>query len=153
VIRVKSAAQMYEACDKIFGAVDIAVMNAAVADYTPVEVATNKIKKDSDVFSIELKKTKDIAKYLGEIKKAGQMIVAFALETNNEKEQALKKLQTKNADLLVLNSLNDEGAGFGYDTNKITIFDKAGKEYAFKTKSKKEVAVDIVNTIVEALHV
>ncbi|HTB99266.1 MAG TPA: phosphopantothenoylcysteine decarboxylase, partial [Ferruginibacter sp.] len=82
-----------------------------------------------------------------------QILVAFALETNDEKENALHKLQSKNADLIVLNSLNDKGAGFGLDTNKITIFDKTGKQYNFDTKSKKEVATDIVNTIIQVLHV
>jgi len=128
-------------------------MSAAIADYTPVEVAAEKIKKNGDTFSIELKKTKDIAKSLGQLKTPAQILVAFALETNNEKEHALQKLQSKNADMIVLNSLNDKGAGFGYDTNKITIFDKAGTEYNFDIKSKKEVAVDIVNTIIQVLHV
>jgi phosphopantothenoylcysteine decarboxylase/phosphopantothenate--cysteine ligase len=152
-IKVVSAEQMYVACIEIFGQTDIAIMSAAVADYTPVEIAAKKIKKTSDTFSLDLKKTKDIAKSLGAVKKAKQILVAFALETNNEKENALQKLQSKNADLIVLNSLNDTGAGFGLDTNKITIFDKTGKQYNFDTKSKKEVAADIVNTIIQVLHV
>jgi len=153
IIKIVSAEQMYVACTEIFGQTDIAVMSAAVADYTAVEIATGKIKKTSDTFSLDLKKTKDIAKSLGAIKRPRQILVAFALETNNEKENALQKLQSKNADLIVLNSLNDKGAGFGLDTNKITIFDKTGKQYNFDTKSKKEVAVDIVNTIIQVLHV
>jgi phosphopantothenoylcysteine decarboxylase/phosphopantothenate--cysteine ligase len=148
VVRVKSAEEMFEECVKVFNVVDIAVMSAAVADYTPVSIASEKIKKSTDQLSITLKKTKDILKHLGSIKKDGQLLVGFALETNNERDYALKKLAEKNADMIVLNSLNDSGAGFGYDTNKITIFDKSGKEYHFNTKSKTAVAVDIVNTII-----
>ncbi|MGF2413710.1 bifunctional phosphopantothenoylcysteine decarboxylase/phosphopantothenate--cysteine ligase CoaBC [Ferruginibacter sp.] len=152
LIRVKSAAEMYEACISRFENIDIAVMSAAVADYTAANIATEKIKKNDGNFSIELTKTKDILKTLGEKKKTNQFLVGFALETNNEKEFALKKLQTKNADIIVLNSLNDAGAGFGHDTNKITIFDKQGNEYKFDTKPKTEVAKDIVNTIIQLLH-
>ena len=152
VIKVKSANEMYEACINRFNAIDIAVMSAAVADYTPVSLSNEKIKKTDNIFNVELTKTKDILKSLGERKTNKQLLVGFALETNNEKEYALKKLQTKNADMIVLNSLNDSGAGFGYDTNKITIFDKQGNEYPFNMKSKKEVAKDIVNTIIKLLH-
>ena len=152
VIKVKSANEMYEACINHFEKTDIAIMSAAVADYTPVSTASQKIKKNENTFNIELTKTKDILKSLGEKKKNKQILVGFALETNNEKEYALKKLQTKNADMIVLNSLNDAGAGFGYDTNRITIFDKHNNEYKFDTKSKKEVAKDIVNTIIKLLH-
>lgn len=152
VIKVKSAIEMYEVCVNRFDNIDIAVMSAAVADYTPVNTALEKIKKNDSSFNIELTKTKDILKSLGEKKKAKQLLVGFALETNNEKEFALKKLKTKNADMIVLNSLNDTGAGFGHDTNKITIFDKQGNEYKFDTKPKKEVAKDIVNTIIQLLH-
>jgi len=148
VIKVNSAVEMFEACVSVFDKMDIAVMNAAVADYTPVIVAEEKIKKSTDHFSIEFKKTKDILKHLGSIKKAGQLLVGFALETQDEKKYALKKLAEKNADLIVLNSLNDSGAGFGFDTNKVTIFEKSGKEYHFNTKSKSAVATDIVNTII-----
>ena len=149
VVRVQSAAEMFEACSNIFGTMDIAVMSAAVADYTPAIVAEEKIKKSTDRFSIELKKTKDILKHLGEIKKEKQLLIGFALETQDEKKYALKKLSEKNTDLIVLNSLNDTGAGFGFDTNKITIFDKSGREYQFNTKSKTAVAIDIVNTIIQ----
>jgi phosphopantothenoylcysteine decarboxylase/phosphopantothenate--cysteine ligase len=145
---VKSAEDMYKACISLFPKMDIAIMSAAVADYTPVALSTQKIKKSDDIFSIELKKTKDILKQLGAIKKAGQLLIGFALETNNEKEFALKKLQDKNADMIVLNSLNDVGAGFGIDTNKVAIFDKKGNEYHFDTKLKTAVASDIVNTII-----
>jgi phosphopantothenoylcysteine decarboxylase / phosphopantothenate---cysteine ligase len=152
VIRVQSAADMYDACFEKFDTTDIAVMSAAVADYTPVNKATEKIKKTDAAFTVELTKTKDILKSLGQKKKPGQLLVGFALETNNEKDYALNKLHTKNADLIVLNSLNDKGAGFGYDTNKITIFDKQGNEYPFATKSKTAVAKDIVNTIIQLIH-
>ncbi|MBP6431010.1 MAG: bifunctional phosphopantothenoylcysteine decarboxylase/phosphopantothenate--cysteine ligase CoaBC [Ferruginibacter sp.] len=149
VVKVKSALEMHTACTEIFKHCDIAVMSAAVADYTPVTKATEKIKKKEDIFTIELTKTKDILKNLGEVKTKNQILVGFALETNNEKEYALGKLSSKNANLIVLNSLNDKGAGFGVDTNKITIFDNKGNEYAFATKSKTEVAKDIVNTIIK----
>jgi phosphopantothenoylcysteine decarboxylase/phosphopantothenate--cysteine ligase len=140
---------MLNACMDKFNESDITVMSAAVADYTPVTVADGKIKKNTDSFSIELKKTTDILKQLGSIKKEKQLLVGFALETNNEKEYALKKLSSKNADMIVLNSLNDTGAGFGHDTNKITIFDRKGNEYKFDTKTKQEVAADIVNRIIQ----
>ena len=151
-IRVKSAQEMYTACKKIFASIDIAIMSAAVADYTPVNFVSEKIKKTEPALTLTLTKTTDILKSLGAKKKKGQLLVGFALETNNERENALKKLASKNADLIVLNSLKDAGAGFGHDTNKITIFDKQGKEYRFDTKSKKAVAVDIVNTIIQLLH-
>jgi phosphopantothenoylcysteine decarboxylase / phosphopantothenate---cysteine ligase len=152
VIKVKSAQDMYDACVSAFASTDIAVMSAAVADYTPVTMATEKIKKAEDSFTIALTKTKDILKTLGQMKKDKQLLVGFALETNNEVAYAKKKLQEKNADLIVLNSLNDAGAGFGHDTNKITIFDKQGNEYPFAIKTKQAVAKDIVNTIIATLH-
>jgi len=148
-IRVKSAADMLNACLTEFAGKDITVMSAAVADYTPVTIAEEKIKKTAGTLSIELKKTTDILKELGSRKTKDQLLVGFALETNNEKAYALKKLESKHADMIVLNSLNDSGAGFGYDTNKVTIFDKKGKEYSFDTKTKQEVAADIVNTIIQ----
>ena len=122
-------------------------MSAAVADYTPVVVAKDKLKKNDNELTIELRRTKDILAHLGTLKNNDQVLVGFALETQNEKAYALKKLEAKNADLIVLNSLNDQGAGFGKDTNKITIFDKNKQEYSFPVKSKKEVAKDIVDTI------
>ena len=148
VINVISAEEMFQACVGVFDKMDIVILNAAVADYTPVSIAQEKIKKISDSFSIELKKTKDILKHLGQIKREWQLLVGFALETQDEKNAALKKLTDKNADVIILNSLNDAGAGFGHDTNKITIFDKNGGEYIFDTKPKTAVAVDIVNTII-----
>ncbi len=151
-IKVTSAAEMFQACTSISDSMDILVMSAAVADYTPVVVSTEKIKKKEDDMQISLKRTEDILGFIGKNKKANQFVVGFALETANEKEYALSKLQSKNADLIVLNSLKDSGAGFGYNTNKITIFDKEQNEYPFETKSKAEVAVDIVNTIIKKIH-
>jgi len=152
VEKVVSASEMYEASMKDFRSYDIVVMAAAVADYTPIEQAANKIKKDENEFNLRLMKTKDILATVGQLKSASQILVGFSLETNNEKENALKKLSRKNLDFIVLNSLNDEGAGFGYNTNKITIFDKKGNEYQFPLKSKKEVATDIVNIIIQSIN-
>ena len=148
VKKVTTAAQMLEACQSEFPKVDLAVMSAAVADYTPVTVAKEKIKKKENGLSLELQRTKDILKSLGETKRKDQVLVGFALETENEKENALAKLSGKNADLIVLNSLKDEGSGFGHDTNKITIFTKGGEEIQFEIKPKTEVARDIVDTII-----
>jgi phosphopantothenoylcysteine decarboxylase/phosphopantothenate--cysteine ligase len=148
-IHVTTAAEMYEACISID--YDIAVMAAAVADYTPTEVANQKIKKSDDELILVLKKTQDILAHLGKQKKEGQVLVGFALETNNEREQALKKMKEKNADLIILNSLQDEGAGFGYDTNKATFYFKNGEEKEFELKSKTALAKDIVDTITQLL--
>lgn len=150
--RVTTAQQMFDACVEVYEAADITVMAAAVADYTPETVANQKIKKNGDTLSVNLKKTTDILKHLGEQKKKGQVLVGFALETTNERQYALEKLQKKNADLIILNSLNDAGAGFGHDTNKITIFDKSGKEFSFDTKSKTAAAKDIVDTIISLYY-
>ena len=152
LIRVNSAEEMYNACHEAFGKTDLAVMSAAVADYTPVNKAAQKIKKAENNLTLELTKTKDILKSLGAIKTKNQVLVGFALETMNEKEYAQKKLVEKNADLIVLNSLNDSGAGFGHDTNKITIFKKSGEEVQFETKSKDEVAKDIVDVIIKSFY-
>ena len=148
-IRVRSAHEMYDACLAHLDDSDIIVMSAAVSDYTPERPSNEKIKKGEDEILIKLVKTKDILTKAGELKKENQTLVGFALETNNEKENALKKLSGKNADLIILNSLNDEGAGFGRSTNKIIIFDKKGNEYNFDKKSKKDVAEDIVNAIIK----
>ncbi len=150
-IQVTTAAEMFDACQPIFEKSDFAIMAAAVADYTPATVATQKIKKTQGSLTVELIKTKDILKSLGEKKKEHQVLVGFALETDNEKENAVAKLKGKNADMIVLNSLNDDGAGFGYDTNKVTIFDKNGNAVDFPSKTKKEVANDIIDTIIR-LH-
>lgn len=152
VVPVQSAADMFKACEQAFPDVDLAIMSAAVADYTPSQVAQQKIKKDGTEMPLLLTKTTDILKTLGQRKTAKQVLIGFALETENENANALKKLQEKNADMIVLNSLQDEGAGFGYDTNKITIFDKSGQSYPFGIKSKKEVAADIVNTIIQTYY-
>lgn len=153
VIRVKTADEMYEACLNEFKQVDIAVMSAAVADYTPIKISTDKIKKSDSTLTLELIKTKDILKSLGEKKQPGQVLVGFALETNDERKNALEKLKSKNADMIVLNSLNETGAGFGLDTNKITIFEKSGEELKFEMKSKQEVAKDIVDTLIKYYYV
>ena len=146
--RVTTASEMYEASHAVFGETDIAVMAAAVADYRPLEPSREKIKKKEETLTVELTKTKDILQSLGEIKKAGQVLVGFALETGNGEGYALEKLEKKNADMIVLNSLSDAGAGFGRDTNKITIFEKNRQQFSFGVKSKKEVAKDIVDTII-----
>lgn len=152
-INVVSAEDMYNVCQQLFSNTDLAVMSAAVADYTPVVKSKEKIKKKESTLTLELTKTKDILKSLGEKKRKGQILVGFALETNNEKEYALDKLNKKNADMIVLNSLNDKGAGFAHDTNKITIFQKKGKEISFDLKPKTEVAKDIVDTIINSFYV
>jgi len=149
-IDVTSAQDMYEACHQYFKDVDVAILSAAVADYRPKNVATQKIKKKDASLVIELEPTNDILKSLGEIKK-GHLLVGFALETNDEISNAKKKIEKKNLDLIVLNSLRDKGAGFAGDTNKITIIDKDFNETSFALKSKKEVAKDIINEIVEKL--
>lgn len=147
--RVTSAEEMYNACMHKFSSYDIIVMAAAVADYSPRTTSNKKIKKKSEEFSLELKKTKDILSEAGKRKSERQTLVGFALETNDEKENALKKLKQKNADFIILNSMNDKGAGFGVETNRITMFDKNRREYKFSMKTKKEVAKDIVNTIIK----
>ena len=152
VKKVQTAAEMYVECMQLFPEMDIAVMAAAVADYTPVHVSNEKIKKSDNHFILELTKTVDILKNLGEVKTNKQFLVGFALETNNEAVHAISKLKTKNADMIILNSLKDDGAGFGYDTNKITIFEKGGHEILFETKTKQQVAKDIVDRIVKLQH-
>lgn len=146
VIPVTSAKEMLEACVQHTN-YDVAIMAAAVADYTPAYPSTQKIKKSEDVLVVELKKTDDILAFFGKQKGEAQLLVGFALETRNERENAIKKLHTKNADLIVLNSLNDKGAGFGKETNRITLFFKTGEEKKFETKSKEAVALDIVDAI------
>lgn len=152
IISVMTAAQMYEACLQVFPASDMAIMAAAVADYTPVQTAVEKIKKTGESLPLELKKTRDILKCLGEIKTKDQVLVGFALETNEEKKNALAKLETKNADIIGVNLLNDAGAGFGKDTNKVTLFTRDGKEFPFDTKSKQAVAADITDTIIQLYY-
>ncbi|WP_298897024.1 bifunctional phosphopantothenoylcysteine decarboxylase/phosphopantothenate--cysteine ligase CoaBC [uncultured Psychroserpens sp.] len=148
VIRVKSAQEMYDEVHKYFASVDIAILSAAVADYRPKNVADQKIKKKETTFTIELEKTKDILKSLGAIKKL-QFLVGFALETNNELEHAKGKLESKNLDLIVLNSLNDKGAGFGGSTNKVTFITASHEIIAHELKSKAEVAKDLMQQILK----
>jgi len=151
VHKVTSAEEMYKTSLEIFPEVNIAVMSAAVADFRPVAPAGEKIKKKDDKLILELTRTKDILLTLGQQKKQ-QVLVGFALETTGERGYALDKLKTKNADLIVLNSLNDAGAGFGYDTNKVTIFDRQGSETAYDRKPKQQVAADIVDRIVNIVY-
>ncbi len=152
-IKTLSAAEMYEQMIELQPESDIIVMAAAVADYTPEKVADHKLKKkpDDKNFVLVLKETQDIAEMLGKMKKEGQLLVGFALETDNEADNALKKLKKKNLDFIILNSLRDKGAGFATDTNKITIYHKNGERKVFPLKSKPEVAVDIVNEIAGCL--
>lgn len=148
-VDVTSAAEMLEKCKQYFTTTDICVMSAAVADYTPVNIAQQKIKKQDAVLSIDLKKTTDILKELGSIKRDNQLLVGFALETNDEEANAIEKLKKKNLDFIVFNSLNDDGAGFKGDTNKITLIDKQLQKTVFGLKSKDEVARDICQKITE----
>ncbi len=150
--RVQGSNEMYEACETVYPNSDITVLSAAVADYKPIHVADQKLKKHSEKLNIQLEKTIDIAETLGNKKKEGQFSVGFALETENELENARKKLVSKKFDLVVLNSLNDEGAGFGFDTNKIRIIDARDRIEEFELKPKSEVAKDIVNSIISHLN-
>ncbi len=147
-IDVVSAEEMLNSCVTNFSTNDITVMSAAVADYTPISVASQKIKKNDKTFNIELKKTTDILAILGSKKTANQILVGFALETTDEENNAREKLIRKNLDLIVLNSLNDYGAGFKTETNKITIFNKVFEKKSFEVKLKAAVAKDICNEIV-----
>lgn len=148
VVRVTSSQEMYEACHSHYESVDVAVCAAAVADYKPKNIATQKIKKSEAAFTIELEKTKDILASLGQIKK-NQYLIGFALETENEIENAIAKIQKKNLDLIVLNSLQDEGAGFGKPTNKVTFISKDLSIEPMPLKSKEEVATDIINKVIK----
>ncbi|MCF8364456.1 MAG: bifunctional phosphopantothenoylcysteine decarboxylase/phosphopantothenate--cysteine ligase CoaBC [Bacteroidales bacterium] len=148
---VVSASEMYDAVMENFGLADVTIMSAAIADFTPENVATEKIKKSQGLEYIKLKPTIDILASLGKQKSQNQLLVGFALETENEFENAGQKLDTKNLDLIVLNSLKDSGAGFGVSTNKITILDKNRNLLHFDLKSKKEVAADILDKITELL--
>jgi len=147
VINVISAQEMYDACHAHYKDADVAIAAAAVADYKPKIVASQKIKKAAEEFSIELEKTKDILLSLGNTKK-NQFLIGFALETENEIENAKLKIQKKNLDLIVLNSLQDEGAGFKKETNKVTFIDKDFKIEPMELKTKESVAVDILNKVI-----
>ncbi len=143
---VESAEQMYQACTRKFAQADVAILCAAVADFTPAQVADTKIKREGEQLVLRLSPTRDIARSLGEMKREGQVMVGFALETNDEEAHAQDKLKRKNLDFIVLNSLRDKGAGFRVDTNKVTIIDAQGKT-EFPLKTKQEVAADIVKRI------
>ncbi len=150
-ILVTSAEDMYGAMTEHYDSVDVVIMAAAVADYTPMEVSNIKIKKAEDDLSIPLKRTKDILAYLGENKKS-QTLIGFALETNNEEENAKKKIVKKNLDFIVLNSLKDKGAGFAHNTNKISIIGKDNNIIKFELKSKLEVADDILQHLIKTIN-
>ncbi|MFB6317788.1 phosphopantothenoylcysteine decarboxylase [Saccharicrinis sp. FJH54] len=148
-IDVTSAGEMYRATLEAFRDADIAILSAAVADFTPEDVQSRKVKRGKEDMVLRLKPTKDIAGTLGQLKKDTQIMVGFALETHNEADNAIGKLQRKNLDFIVLNSLNDPEAGFMHDTNKITIFDRKGKHKAYDLKSKQQVAADIIDYLSE----
>ena len=150
-INVVTAEEMYDACHRYFSESDIAILSAAVADYRPKNVVAEKIKKKDTSLEVALEPTKDILASLGQIKKR-QFLVGFALETNNELEHAISKLERKNLDAIVLNSLKDKGAGFATDTNKVTFIDKEKNKVEFELKSKVDVAEDIINEIVKRLY-
>lgn len=150
IIRIKSAQEMYDAAAPLAKDADIIILAAAVADYRPKDVATSKIKKKDDTITLELVKNIDIAATIGKTKKANQLMVGFALETDNELENAKTKLKSKNLDFIVLNSLKNEGTCFGSDNNKITIIDN-NNQYDFELKNKNEVATDIISFIEKKL--
>ncbi len=146
-VKVNTAAEMYLACCRFFNEIDVAVFAAAVADYRPERVAAQKIKKDESVFNIRMTKNVDIAYEFGQVKQVSQLSVGFALETNDELKHAIGKLGKKNFDLVILNSMNDSDATFGYDTNKITVIRNDFSRTEYPLKNKKEVAEDIVYEI------
>lgn len=152
IIRVQTAAEMYEACAARVSKADIAVFAAAVADFTPAEVSGKKIKRGKEGLRLELQPTRDIAAELGSQKRDNQCFVGFALETDRGEEHAREKLERKNFDLIVLNSLEDKGAGFGTDTNKVMLIYRTGKAEQFALKPKSRVAEDIVNGILKYLN-
>ena len=152
IINVSTAETMASECISRFADCDIAILAAAVADFTPIEVLNTKIKKDETELVLRLKPTTDIAATLGKVKKASQVLVGFALETNNELDNAKTKLLRKNLDIIILNSLREDGAGFGHDTNKITIIDRNNNIDNFELKSKEEAAKDILDKIVEIIR-
>ncbi len=153
LIRVQTAAEMYTECINHFSSCNAAVLSAAVADFSPSATLSKKVKREKADMTITFSPTKDIAAKLGSLKTRKQVLIGFALETDNEVENAREKLRRKNFDFIVLNSLNDKGAGFGTDTNKISIIDKNNNIDNFELKSKREVAVDIVNKLTALLKV
>jgi phosphopantothenoylcysteine decarboxylase/phosphopantothenate--cysteine ligase len=152
VIHVTTAKSMADECISRFPGCDIAILAAAVADFTPVSVSREKLKKSKTELILKLQPTTDIAETLGRQKKPPQILVGFALETNNELINAKEKLLRKNLDLIVLNSLNEEGAGFGHSTNKITIIDRNNIIDKFELKSKEEAAKDILDKIISLIR-
>lgn len=150
-VDVTTAKEMFEKTTSAFNSADITIMSAAVADFTPAHPAEKKIKKTGQSPVIQLTPTKDVLATLGKVKRNDQMLVGFALETDNELENALKKINTKNLDLIVLNSLRDKGAGFGTETNKITILDRNGGITDYPLKTKAEAAIDILDKVLEML--
>ena len=150
IVHIKTGKELHEAILNDYNNSDIVIMAAAVSDYKPIEFSEKKIKKDNNELNIKFEKTTDILFELGQNKK-NQILVGFALENNNELSNAINKLEKKNLDLIVLNSLNDEGAGFGYDTNKITVVDCSGNVTPYKLKKKNEVADDVFKHIIELM--
>ncbi len=151
VTRVTSAREMFEACSGLMEQMDVAVFNAAVSDYTPAETSGKKVKRGEEEWTIQLKPTRDIAAEMGKRKSEGQVLVGFALETDNELEHARSKLKKKNLDLMVLNSMQDEGAGFGTDTNRVTMIDRSGNSEKFELKPKNQVASDLVGRVIKMI--
>jgi len=151
-ISIKTSDEMYKHCLTHFPTCDLAILSAAVADYKADKQSPVKIKSNSDTFQLNLTKTVDIAFELGKRKHEKQLLIGFALETNNEMHNAREKLIRKNFDLIVLNSLNEKGAGFEYDTNKVTIIDRDNNIHNFGLKSKDEVASDILKLVTEKIH-
>jgi phosphopantothenoylcysteine decarboxylase/phosphopantothenate--cysteine ligase len=151
VTRITSANEMFEACSALMEQMDVAVFNAAVSDYTPAEPSDKKVKRGEGEWSIRLEPTRDIAAEMGRRKSKGQVLVGFALETDNEEENALLKLKKKNLDLVVLNSMKDSGAGFGTDTNRVTMIDRSGNLEKFELKPKKQVASDLVRRVIKMI--
>ena len=152
IMRVTSAADMFSACEELIDSVDVAVFVAAVADFTPVENFGKKMKRGKELWSIQLEPTRDIAGEMGKRKSANQFFVGFALETEQGVEYAQEKMQKKNMDLMVLNSLQDKGAGFGTDTNRVTMMDRAGKMERYELKPKTQVATDLVDRVINMIE-
>ncbi len=150
-IDVRSAREMYDQCINLFPTMDMAILNAAVADYTPITTFDHKTKRGEENWTLTLKPTSDIAATLGGMKKPGQLLVGFALETDEEEANALQKMERKQLDYIVLNSLNDPGAGFAFDTNKVTVFSRLGYRFDWPLKSKREIASDIIDLLEEGI--
>jgi phosphopantothenoylcysteine decarboxylase/phosphopantothenate--cysteine ligase len=152
LVRVTSAEEMYQACRKLVEGVEIAVFNAAVSDFTPVKPSNLKVKRGQEEWALRLKPTRDIAGELGRLKRTGQLFVGFALETDQGVKSAREKLERKNLDLIVLNSLEEEGAGFGTDTNRVTMIDRSGSIDEYELKPKDQVAADLVERVAKMIE-